>query len=595
LLTQFSFPAQGSYAAEEEWHSSRPRPSKRQRRLGYDAAAGPDQQDPPHAESDATHFFQQLKQNRRKPRDILEGVTSASQTLLFGGLASFSTFVGIPVASVVFTVKAVTANATKVEIFPNVVIPATLGLIGGGIIGFISTFSIGFISIFHAGNTLWDSLKETPTALKSWIIQGKRWNPYERKWERRQSLEDERRELLLLIEEREAEAAKKRLEMEVLDTKLYDLLEVSSDASKSVIKKAYFSKARHIHPDKNRDDPKAHERFVELHEAYSILSDDKKRSSYNRRGLSSKSSGNTTDFMLMNFDANLFTTILFSNGSDSIMSSPVVEKFVGDLGIANFLDVGYTLISLVVGADELELEEKLTAFCEKWLSSEMNTNQIRRATRSIDIATHLVKKSELLSGSSPSSHTCDTDVCDRKSTPEEGFRQGVRDEAQQILKDSGFYGQTYLEIIGSTLILESSEILVVPRRAQNLYRKWSSRKELVGALHDLYKEIIPFANLEDPSLDDYATACLPDMLRLITLYNRMDISMALREAVWRALNDQGASRSERRKRKRAIRIIGEEFTKLAGGEKGFHNDRDTTVNQLKSNFKLAYSISFKQG
>eukprot|EP00536_Pseudo-nitzschia_multiseries_P017558 jgi/Psemu1/225533/e_gw1.1625.10.1 len=72
--------------------------------------------------------------------------------------------------------------------------------------------------------------------------------------------------------------------MEVADTALYELLGVPSDASKSMIKKAYFSKAKDIHPDKNRDDPKAHEQFVELQEAYSVLSDDNKRAEYNRWG-----------------------------------------------------------------------------------------------------------------------------------------------------------------------------------------------------------------------------------------------------------------------------------------------------------------------
>ncbi len=64
----------------------------------------------------------------------------------------------------------------------------------------------------------------------------------------------------------------------------YDVLGVSKDADDSTIKKSYRKLAMKFHPDKNPDDKAAEERFKELGEAYEVLSDDEKRSAYDRFG-----------------------------------------------------------------------------------------------------------------------------------------------------------------------------------------------------------------------------------------------------------------------------------------------------------------------
>jgi molecular chaperone DnaJ len=65
---------------------------------------------------------------------------------------------------------------------------------------------------------------------------------------------------------------------------LYELLGVSRDASADEIKKAYRKRARELHPDANPDDPQAEERFKAIAGAYDVLSDDAKRSQYDRFG-----------------------------------------------------------------------------------------------------------------------------------------------------------------------------------------------------------------------------------------------------------------------------------------------------------------------
>lgn len=60
----------------------------------------------------------------------------------------------------------------------------------------------------------------------------------------------------------------------------YAILGVSSTATGDEIKKQYRRLAKKYHPDSNKSDPKAAERFKEISEAYTVIGDDAKRKQY---------------------------------------------------------------------------------------------------------------------------------------------------------------------------------------------------------------------------------------------------------------------------------------------------------------------------
>uniref|UniRef100_A0A8C6ZIW5 DnaJ heat shock protein family (Hsp40) member A3 n=1 Tax=Nothoprocta perdicaria TaxID=30464 RepID=A0A8C6ZIW5_NOTPE len=64
----------------------------------------------------------------------------------------------------------------------------------------------------------------------------------------------------------------------------YQVLGVPRSASQKDIKKAYYQLAKKYHPDTNKDDPKAKEKFSQLAEAYEVLSDEAKRKQYDAYG-----------------------------------------------------------------------------------------------------------------------------------------------------------------------------------------------------------------------------------------------------------------------------------------------------------------------
>ncbi|PGH10136.1 hypothetical protein AJ80_07587 [Polytolypa hystricis UAMH7299] len=81
----------------------------------------------------------------------------------------------------------------------------------------------------------------------------------------------------------------------VAETKLYDALGIQPSATQDEIKKAYRKGALKYHPDKNKDNPAAVEKFKEVSQAYEVLSDPEKRKVYDQYGLEFLLRGGTAE------------------------------------------------------------------------------------------------------------------------------------------------------------------------------------------------------------------------------------------------------------------------------------------------------------
>jgi DnaJ-class molecular chaperone len=64
----------------------------------------------------------------------------------------------------------------------------------------------------------------------------------------------------------------------------YEILGIGRDASETEVKRAFRGLARELHPDVNDHDPEAEEKFKAAAEAYEVLSDPERRSTYDAYG-----------------------------------------------------------------------------------------------------------------------------------------------------------------------------------------------------------------------------------------------------------------------------------------------------------------------
>ena len=107
----------------------------------------------------------------------------------------------------------------------------------------------------------------------------------------------------------------------------YEILGVVKGASTEEIKKAYRKLALKHHPDRNLGDKDAEEKFKEISEAYEVLSNEEKRSLYDRYGKEGLQSG-FGDFRSggMEFDfSDIFSSFFGGGGRNQRRNADIYE------------------------------------------------------------------------------------------------------------------------------------------------------------------------------------------------------------------------------------------------------------------------------
>ncbi len=106
----------------------------------------------------------------------------------------------------------------------------------------------------------------------------------------------------------------------------YKLLGVSKNASKEEIKKAFRKLAMKYHPDKNKDNKEAAEKFKKINEAYAVLSNDEKRKQYDMFGAEGFSKRFSQEDIFRGFD---FNSIFKEFGIGDIFGGDPFSDFFG--------------------------------------------------------------------------------------------------------------------------------------------------------------------------------------------------------------------------------------------------------------------------
>lgn len=352
-------------------------------------------------------------------------------------------------------------------------------------------------------------------------------------------------------------------ERPVKDREYYDLLGVSTNATTSEIKKAYYKEARKCHPDKNTDDPKAAEKFQALGHAYQVLSTDHLREAYDANG----KSDNQGDAAMQDVDPFVFFNVMFG--------SHLVEPYIGELWIADTAD------SMMKNAadepktddlDKLSDEERQKIMMEK-MKKVSAESELKQRKRQVKCAQNLVKR---------------IGIYDPQNKEE--FIATAQQEAMEIAK--GAYGALYCITIGFALEVAAEEYLGFETtflgmgghlaRTKKNASAFNANMKLIGAgfkaasagskamkeaeeLQKTVQERGPDASIDPDQAQQMAEQLddsLPAFLEFAWAINKRDIQQTLRKVCKKVFRDASVPKETRIERAQAIQILGAEFKRI---------------------------------
>jgi hypothetical protein len=383
-------------------------------------------------------------------------------------------------------------------------------------------------------------------------------------------------------------------ETPVVDREYYDLLGVASNADGSIIKKAYYKMARKCHPDKNPDDPNAHEQFQKLGHAYQVLSNPQTRDYYDKHG---KKEVNE-EAMEHEIDPMVFFNVMFG--------SSALEPYIGELWIAQASDSmmnDKTTQTILESIEGIEDEEEKNRIMQERFKVVEEVNSLKQRKREIKCAVNLRERIQPYLEAQEKITWIQDHVHKWELT--------VVEEAEKIA--AGAFGSLYCVTIGWTLMTCAEEYLafetdgdigqklagyasLAKQKGATIGSNWKLLGATFKAASAGHKAMRRAESVQQRMMEqeaygmdvDEAEAAqaiaetmdqtLPAILEFTWAINKRDIQNTLKSVFKKLLNDNTLDKPSRRFRAEALLIFGRQFyeagkrVELAGKAVGFEAD-----------------------